>query len=103
MKKFNLFKNKNKKKSIVLILSLLLVLGIFITCKAKDVSFSYLLNNTINAFFNPKQVVEEKEDIPLENIINKMYVTMLDEGMSVIATSNPDTMVNAIYQIKEES
>lgn len=103
MKKFSKLNKKTRRKYLTVFGCLILILGIFVTCKVKNVSFSYLLNNTIESFFSPRQVVEEKADVHLENIVSKMYVTMLDEDMSVVATTNPDTMVNEVYEFKDEN
>lgn len=103
MKKISKLNKKTRRKYLTVLGCLILILGIFVTCKVKNVSFSYLLNNTIESFFSPRQVVEEKADIPLENIVSKMYVTMLDEDMSVVATTNPDTVVNEVYEFKDEN
>ena len=41
------------------------------------------------------------EEKPLSEVVNTMYVTLLDEKAKVIATSNPDVQVESKYRFTE--
>ena len=81
------FKRVNKK--ILLILVILLFSVLLINGKSISHAFTSLFNAK-----NEGTVLEEDE---LSNVVNEMYITILDDKANVVATTNPNTTVHSDY------
>ena len=81
------FKRANKK--ILLVLVILLFSVLLINGKKITHAFTNLLNGKSEG-----TVLEEDE---LSNVVNEMYITILDDKANVVATTNPNTTVYSDY------
>ena len=82
---------KIKKKFLRILLVLLIVLTlsvVLINGKKISHAFSSLIN---------KQAGTTLREDDLSNVVNDMYITLLDEKANVIATTNPNTTVHSDY------
>ena len=87
---------KNKKANKLLILLLVLGLGLAVFGGIK-------LTKVFTATFGRKDVAEGVEEKDLTEVINDMYITVLDDQANVVATTNPNTEVSPDYVFTENT
>ncbi len=81
---------ENKKTKKLLLFLLVIGLALLVIGGTK-------LTKVFVSTFGNKEVASNYEEKELSGVVNQMYITVLDEDAKVVATTNPDTVVDPDY------